>query len=72
VIPPYISLESEPLGALSAPFALAWKEGRTLPWAFPRFQDRTKSVAAAMRAYLEHPQSHREFWQALVQAWKKP
>lgn len=72
VIPPYTSLEAEPLGALSAPFGQAWKEGRTLPWVFPRFQDRTKSVAAAMRSYLEHPQSHREFWQALVQAWKKP
>lgn len=72
VIPPYISLESEPLGALSAPFAQAWNEGRTLPWVFPRFQDRTKSVAAAMRSYLEHPQTHRDFWKALVQAWKKP
>jgi raffinose/stachyose/melibiose transport system substrate-binding protein len=72
VIAPYRSLENERPGALSAPFAQAWKEGRTLPWAFPRFQDRTKAVAAAMRSYLEHPQTHREFWKSLVRAWRKP
>lgn len=72
VIPPYVSLESRALGPLSAPFAEAWREGRTLPWLFPRYQNKTKSVAAAMRSYLERPRGHRAFWESLVQAWSKP
>jgi raffinose/stachyose/melibiose transport system substrate-binding protein len=69
VIPPYKSLEAAPLGPLSSPFAHAWRQGKTLPWVFPRFLGKTKPIAAAMRAYLEHPTSHREFWAALSRAW---
>jgi raffinose/stachyose/melibiose transport system substrate-binding protein len=72
VIPPYISLASAPVGPLSAPFAQAWRLGRTLPWVFPRFPDKTKAVAAAMRSYLEHPQTHAQFWKALGRAWSQP
>ena len=71
-IPPYRSMDSVPLGDLSSVFAQAWNEGRTLPWAFPRYQDKTKAVAAAMRSYLELPQGHEEFWKGLVQAWGQP
>lgn len=69
VIPPYRSLENAPVGPLSAPFAQAWREGRVLPWVFPRHLGKTKPVAAAMRAYLEHPQGHPAFWTALRRAW---
>jgi len=69
VIPPYESLADSPVGPLSAPFAKAWDEGRVLPWVFPRYMDKTKPVAAAMRAYLDHPQGHRAFWGALSRAW---
>ena len=72
VIPPYRSLEGEPLGALSSEFDRAWHQGRTLPWAFPRYLDKTKSIAAAMRSYLEHRGSHQEFWRALSRAWREP
>ena len=71
-IPPYNSMDTASVGSLSAPFAKAWHDGQTLPWAFPRFQDKTKAVAAAMRSYLDRPQSHQEFWQALVRAWRQP
>lgn len=69
VIPPYLSLDSRPLGPLSAAFAQAWGERRTKPWLFPRYQDRTKPVAAALRVYLEHPTSHEALWAALGRAW---
>jgi raffinose/stachyose/melibiose transport system substrate-binding protein len=72
VIPPYLSLQGEALGALSSQFDAAWKQGRTLPWVFPRYLDKTKSVAAAMRSYLEHRPSHAEFWKALSRAWREP
>lgn len=69
VIPPYRSLEAAVLGPLSAPFAQAWQSGKTLPWVFPRYIDRTKPIAAAMRAYLEHPEGHDAFFRALSRAW---
>jgi len=69
VIPPYRSLEDRPVGPLSAPFARAWREGRTLPWVFPRYLGKTKIVAAVMRAYLEHPGSHAALWRDLGRAW---
>lgn len=70
VIPPYRSLEKEPVGHLSAVFARAWHEGRTLPWVFPRYANKTKPIAAAMRAYLEHPVSSASFWNSLSRAWR--
>lgn len=72
VIPVYRSLGGGQVSQLSAPFAQAWDEGKVLPWAFPRFQDRTKAVAAAMRSYLESPESHEAFWANLSQAWRRP
>jgi len=69
VVPPYLSLDSRPLGALSGAFALAWREGRTSPWVFPRYQDKTKAVAAVLRAYLEHPTSHETLWANLSRVW---
>jgi raffinose/stachyose/melibiose transport system substrate-binding protein len=71
-IPPYKSMDSASVGALSAPFAEAWRQGRTLPWLFPQFEDKTKAVAAAMRSYLDRPRTHAEFWKALTRAWRKP
>lgn len=71
-IPPYRSLEGEALGKLSAEFDEAWRRGNTLPWAFPRYLDKTKSIAAAMRSYLEHKVPHAEFWRALSRAWREP
>jgi len=72
VIPPYKSLQKESLGPLSAPFGEAWSQGRTLPWLFPLYVNKAKSVAAAMRSYLEHPAGHAAFWQALGRAWREP
>jgi len=72
VIPPYRSMDSLSLGSLSALFAEVWRNGQTLPWAFPAYQDKTKAVAAAMRTYLELRPSHEDFWKLLVRAWGQP
>lgn len=69
VIPPYRSLGSRPLGTLSEAFSQAWNQGRTKPWLFPRYQSKTKAVAAVLRAYLEHPTSHETLWANLGRAW---